>query len=400
MNTPTFNRSDLYHRLQILGQLYDLPSNWLEDKPNLFSTAVINLPATVDQEIKLVIQTLEQIFNLPAYQSLITKTDNCFNPGTPGVFMSYDFHLSPDGPKLIEINTNAGGSAFANLLYLAGESLLQGKDSNRQPWEETVLAMFQHEWQLKRGKAPLQRIAIVDAHPETQPFYPEFLIFKAIFKSHGIDAIIIDPSELILKNKKLVFQDSVIDLVYNRLTDFLLQEPQHEVLYTAYQKDYVVLTPHPYAYTRYANKRNLSWLSDTELLTSWGTKPEAVEVLQRVIPPTINVDSRQSEALWEDRKKLFFKPASSFGGKGAFRGSKITRNTFATIMQQNYIAQNYAPPSEISLKVDDQEETFKMDIRYYVYQDQILNKVARLYQGQVTNFRSYGGGFALLRVEE
>jgi hypothetical protein len=27
--------------------------------------------------------------------------------------MGYDFHLSPDGPRLIEINTNAGG-AFLN----------------------------------------------------------------------------------------------------------------------------------------------------------------------------------------------------------------------------------------------------------------------------------------------
>ena len=32
-----------------------------------------------------------------------------------GVFMGYDFHLAADGPKLIEINTNAGG-AFLNAL--------------------------------------------------------------------------------------------------------------------------------------------------------------------------------------------------------------------------------------------------------------------------------------------
>ena len=35
--------------------------------------------------------------------------------GPVGVFMGYDFHLAADGPKLIEVNTNAGG-AFLNAL--------------------------------------------------------------------------------------------------------------------------------------------------------------------------------------------------------------------------------------------------------------------------------------------
>ena len=30
--------------------------------------------------------------------------------GPCGVFMGYDFHLGADGPKLIEVNTNAGGA--------------------------------------------------------------------------------------------------------------------------------------------------------------------------------------------------------------------------------------------------------------------------------------------------
>lgn len=396
MNITSFNRSDLYQRLQTLGQLYDLPSNWLDDKPNLFSSVVINLPAAVDQEIKMIIQSLEQVFN----QSLIHKNHTDYNPNTPGVFLSYDFHLSPEGPKLIEINTNAAGSAFANLLSLAGESLLDGNDSPQQPWEETVLAMFQHEWQLKRGKTVLKCLAIVDDHPEAQAFYPEFLIFQALFKSHGIDAMILDPRELSLKNQQLMYQDTVIDLVYNRLTDFQLQEPQHEALLTAYKNDYVVLTPHPFAYQLYADKHNLTWLRDQSLLAGWGIKADGLELLQRSIPHTFRMDLTQAADLWDKRKGLFFKPASSFGGKGAFRGSKITRNTFAAILQQNYIAQTYVPASEFVIKIDDREETFKMDIRYYIYQDQVLNKVARLYQGQVTNFRSFGGGFALLRVEE
>src|SRR5258705_419647 len=39
-------------------------------------------------------------------------------PGNRGVFMGYDFHLTQDGPRLIEINTNAGG-ALLNGLHTA-----------------------------------------------------------------------------------------------------------------------------------------------------------------------------------------------------------------------------------------------------------------------------------------
>ena len=36
----------------------------------------------------------------------------------------------------------------------------------------------------------------------------------------------------------------------------------------------------------------------------------------------------------------------------------------------------------------------KMDVRLYTYKSQALLVAARLYQGQTTNFRTPGGGFA------
>jgi len=39
-------------------------------------------------------------------------------------------------------------------------------------------------------------------------------------------------------------------------------------------------------------------------------------------------------------------------------------------------------------------ERRKTDIRLYTYDGQILLTAARLYQGQTTNFRTPGGGFA------
>ena len=42
-------------------------------------------------------------------------------------------------------------------------------------------------------------------------------------------------------------------------------------------------------------------------------------------------------------------------------------------------------------------QSLKFDVRCYVYDGHIQLVAARLYQGQTTNFRTPGGGFALVR---
>jgi hypothetical protein len=59
-----------------------------------------------------------------------------------------------------------------------------------------------------------------------------------------------------------------------------------------------------------------------------------------------------------------------------------------------YVAQEFAAPSERMMKIDGVEERRKMDVRLYTYGRETLLVAARLYQGQTTNFRTPGGGFA------
>src|SRR3989338_11218058 len=99
--------------------------------------------------------------------------------------------------------------------------------------------------------------------------------------------------------------------------------------------------------------------------------------------------------LWADRKQWFFKPNSGYGSKGAYRGEKLTRRVFAEILQSGYVAQHMAAPGERSVCVNDGESVpLKYDMRCYVYDGQVQLVAARLYQGQTTNFRTPGGGFA------
>jgi hypothetical protein len=58
------------------------------------------------------------------------------------------------------------------------------------------------------------------------------------------------------------------------------------------------------------------------------------------------------------------------------------------------VAQALVTPSERHIEIDSAETDLKLDLRAYVYGGAIQLVAARLYQGQTTNFRTPGGGFA------
>ena len=112
------------------------------------------------------------------------------------------------------------------------------------------------------------------------------------------------------------------------------------------------------------------------------------------VPHTVLVTSDNAKELWQSRKALFFKPAGGYGSKAVYRGDKVTKGVWAEILRGEYVAQEYAPPSERMIKLDGSSQIRKADVRLYVYDGRVLLTAARLYQGQTTNFRTPGGGFA------
>jgi hypothetical protein len=237
-------------------------------------------------------------------------------------------------------------------------------------------------------------MVILDDNPQTQYLFAEFQLFVALFEKHGIHAIICAPDELRYDGEYLWHEDKIIDLVYNRLTDFSLSQSSQQALATAYLKKDVVLTPHPRAYAMYANKRNLAVLSNSPLLESLGVDDVTRRILIDGIAPTRCVDAKYADDLWRERKTLFFKPTTGYGSKAAYRGDKMTKRVFADILAAEYVAQTFVAPSTRQLTINGSLEAFKMDCRAYVYAKTIQLTCARLYQGQTTNFRTLGGGFA------
>ena len=345
---------------------------------------------------------VEDAFSINPLDSRLHGNDgpHTTRPSAQGVFFGYDFHLDAQGAHLIEINTNAGGAFFNALLVDSQREVgLPGKEIAVENLEQTFLAMFRNEWRLLRGDAPLKTIAIVDEHPQAQYLYPEFLLAENLFERAGITAHIVTPEDIQAREAGLYFLEESIDLVYNRLTDFSLQ--QHPVLLQAYLHGQIVLTPHPSAYAQYAAKHNLARLTDAHGLRALGAHEADIATLHAGIPYTLIVRSDMETMLWAERKQWFFKPGSGYGSKGAYRGANITHRVFGEIMQGDYVAQKLVPPGERTITVNDAEAaSLKYDVRCYVYDGQVQLVAARLYQGQTTNLRTRGGGFALVRVVE
>ena len=371
--------------------------------PHLFSTRTVFVKPADLETMRAVIRAVEEVVAHPAYRAQALRRASAtarHDPGTRGAFLGFDFHLDTDGPRLIEINTNAGG-ALLNLALLRSQlsccpplcDCLPGTGVPEQI-EAEIVGMFRQEWRLARGEAALTRIAIVDDAPGEQFLYPEFVQFRELLRRHGIEAVIADAASLAVRDARLRADGLAVDLVYNRVTDFALDEPAHAALRQAYLEDLAVITPHPRAHALYADKRNLALLTDADVLRGFGIAEETIALLARGIARTRVVERAQAEALWAERKKLFFKPASGYGSKAVYRGDKLTRRVWEEILAGEYVVQSLVPPAEQMAGHDQDGKVLKYDVRLFVYAGQVQLLAARLYQGQTTNFRTPGGGFA------
>ncbi len=375
--------------------------------PSLFSARPVVLAHAQVQAMAQLISALGSVVALPAYrEAVLSRSDPIARHPTraQSVFMGYDFHVHVGGMGLIEVNTNAGGALLNAMLARAQRACcaeiepLVPTGPQVDALEAAFVAMFQNEWRLCQPNRALQTVAIVDAAPAQQYLYPEFLLFQSLFQRYGIQAFVADPAQLLWREGRLWCEDVAIDLVYNRLTDFALSEPQHVHLREAYLTDAVVLTPHPQAHALLADKRNLALLCNAQTLQAMGVPEPTQAVLLAGIPHTEVVTPQNAEHFWAHRKQFFFKPFAGYGGKAAYRGDKLTHRVWREIAAGGYIAQAWVAPGERAISGGASAQVLKFDVRNYVYGGQVQSLAARLYQGQTTNFRTPGGGFAPVYV--
>ena len=357
-------------------------------------------------------RTVAQLFRLahsPAYQALLDADAEPVVRHAPrnfGVFMGYDFHLTPHGPRLIEVNTNAGGALLNGLhtAALCNPATLACLCSDLLPvatLEQKIVETFIAEFAAVRGPAArLARVAIVDDRPQEQFLYPEFELFQSLFARAGIEARIADTRALAPAPGGGVALDGwPVELVYLRDTDFALAAERTRVLREAYLASSVVVTPSPREHFLLADKRRLTLFSCESSLRSLGVAADDARWLATVIPETRRLADLGTDAAWRSRAEWVFKPAALFGSRAVYRGDKISRKKFETIAQESsYVAQRRVEPGLVTVETSNGSRAMKFDVRAYAYRDRVLLLGARVYEGQVTNLRSPGGGFSAICV--
>lgn len=411
----TLDANRLREQLERDPSLQGLSSSIALAQPHLFSSSVVFLSSATYRAIAETVAAIERVMALPAYQASTLASAPAIAQrsfGPLGAFMGYDFHVDAgnphvQGPQLIEINTNAGGAmlnaalARAHRACCAPMSLALDTYTQLDALEQTFFDMFMSEWRMQRGGAELRTIAIVDDDPASQYLAPEFALCRQMFVQRGLQTVIADPKDLRWHDGRLWHKSATgetpIDLVYNRLTDFDLSEPDHQALHDAYLAGAAVVTPHPYVHAMRANKRHLITLCDDALLGSWGVSSADRQRLNAAIPPTQLVSREHADALWAQRRQLFFKPVAGYAGKAAYRGDKLTKRVWEEILAGgwgDFIAQTLVPPGQRLVNVDGVATDLKFDIRAYTYDGKVQLLAARTYSGQTTNFRTQGGGFS------
>ncbi len=393
----------LRRRLEVDLEQRGLAAEMLQTHPHLFASQPVFISRDQLQRMTAVIQAVETVTALPGYARAVlawAPEIARFDPGARGGLLGFDFHLNDAGPQLIEINTNPGG-ALLNVMLAEAQKACCGAvtdvviaPSAAADRAQAIFDVLAAEWRMRRGAQVLRTVAVVDVEPEQQYLYPEFLLYRQLLQRNGLAAIICDPRELQRVDGALRWQGRPVDFVYNRLTDFSLDGPALLELRSAYLAGEVVVSPHPRAHALYADKRNLTLLCNQDALRALGAGDGVIATLTAWIPRTETVTPANRDAMWVRRRELFFKPAAGYGSKAAYRGDKLTKRVWEAMTASTYVAQAMVAPSQRQTGSQAAPTALKVDVRHYAYAGAPLLVAARLYQGQTTNFRTPGGGFA------
>jgi hypothetical protein len=299
------------------------------------------------------------------------------------LLLSYDVHPTPEGPVLIEVNTNAGGMLTA--LEANRNTNLCCADWEHGVLQERLIELFRRDL---LGPPP-QVVAIVDDDIAAQALYPEMQAIAELLRPHVASVHLIDAAQLRYESGRLRYQGEPIDCVYWRSTDFLISEERHAAVRRAMEEGSTRVAPSPAAYAAIADKRRfLEWSQDPVLAH------DERSGMDFRIAETLPMASRTAEAWYADRASWVFKPASGHASRGVYVGKSISRLKLSELPADAYLAQRYAPHPV----VDREGRVWKYDVRFFADRDEIIGAVARVFHGQVVGMRTPGSGFAPVSV--
>lgn len=359
--------------------------------PSLVTTLASEVPVPVSRpDFERMMAFSKSIYRLKHHERYVQLFENRLpeaakvRPDAPGILMGFDFHLTDDGPKLIEINNNAGG-------------LFIGPQSNGQQWlpqpdidelpgdlESRLLGMFPTTW---------KNIAIVDEDIEKQFMFPEMQAYAGLLERDGRQVFLASPEALQLCEDGLYFNQHRLDAIYNRHTDFYLDSEAMQQIRKAYMDGFVHLNPHPRSYALLGDKARMAdWWHEGLLESCLGDSE--IALIRQVVPEIHLMSEYDRDQAWKERKAWVFKPAARHGGKGVLLGKAMSRKRFDAFDPLQTVMQKFVPASVVTLN----DRPFKFDVRLFTQGENLIALAGRVWQGQVTNFREEGSGWVSLDI--
>ena len=323
--------------------------------------------------------------------------------------MGYDFHLTPAGPRLIEVNTNAGG-ALLNGLHTAvavrsrrGSRACARTCCRSRRSEQRIVRTFVAEFEAVRGAgARPARVAIADERPREQFLYAGVRAVRvAVRAARGSARAICDTRGARARRAAASRCAASASTSSTCATPTSRSPaPRSRALRAAYLAREVVVTPAP----REHHPAREQAPARAVLVARARSRSSASRRTTRASSPR-----------WCRRRARSPSSAASAPGASASSGcssparrSAAAPSTAATRSRArkleeiagdaDFLAQRRVEPGLLEVETSDGPREMKFDVRAYAYRDEILLLGARVYQGQVTNLRSAGGGFSAICV--
>ena len=340
-----------------------------------------------------------------------------------------DAFLLPDSLKFAEYNgeSPAGAGYSETLAEIFRELPVMGRFSKKYEIHSyplsakllDALIMNYLDW---GGSSKRPQIAIVDW--EDVPTWSEFEILRDRFEKMGVPTLIADPRELEFDGKKLVAQDTKIDLVYRRvlINDIVAKPVECSALIKAYAANAVCVAnnfrckiPHVKAF--------FAVLTDERngILFSHGER----EIIRKHIPWTrVVADVKTSHYgepiellafIRKERENLVLKPSDEYGGAGvtlgwenseaswdaaiarAISGEKSVAANGCWIVQERIpIRREVFPYIAQAGKVDFRD--MLVDFAPYLFRGKVCGFLTRLSATGLANVTSGGGQVPAFRV--
>jgi hypothetical protein len=162
---------------------------------------------------------------------------------------------------------------------------------------------------------------------------------------------------------------------------------------SAYLAGQVQVNPHPRSYALLGDKSRMSDWWHRGLLEGTISDRE-IALIRAIVPETHLMNEYEPEAAWQERKSWVFKPSARHGGKGVLLGKGISHKRFDGLKRSETVMQKFVPASQVEIN----GTSFKFDVRLYTQAEHLIAVAGRVWQGQLTNFRTEGSGWVPLNI--